>query len=240
MLDVQSRNGVQDILVGMPDTNYAADTGSGWALSAWNRPTIGWLLQCDLDGNTRTKAMKALTTGQVVSEIDNDFYKTLGLVLLITFCVWFVLSIGMLFLTRKKEVKDRFRIMTLFLYYPSRLSFLVWGPWMFFEAMGDQNDANDNLDTAKAFDIMNDCTDEYQMVDTGDIKSNLSDIQWETKALMILFWVCVGFTLCELVFWIIFCTLGKMNKTAGEHLDESRSHSQSRSENENGHNVSTY
>lgn len=55
----------------MPDTNYIATTGSDWSIQAWTRPTIGWKLQCDIDGKTRTKAMQAITTGKVVSVIAN-------------------------------------------------------------------------------------------------------------------------------------------------------------------------
>lgn len=55
----------------MPDTNYTATTGSDWSIQAWTRPTIGWKLQCDIDGKTRTKAMQAITTGKVVSAIAN-------------------------------------------------------------------------------------------------------------------------------------------------------------------------
>ena len=62
------------------------------------------------------------------------------------------------------------------------------------------------------------------MYDTAAIQENLNDIESETKALIILFWICVGFTLLELVFWIIYCTCSMMDKTAQEHYDEDRSH----------------
>jgi len=42
----------------------------------------------------------------------------------------------------------------------------------------------------------------------------------EMTSLMILFWICFGFTLCELVFWIIFCARRKMENTSKEHHEE--------------------
>lgn len=62
------------------------------------------------------------------------------------------------------------------------------------------------------------------MYDTAAIQENLNDIESETKALIILFWICVGFTLLELVFWIIYCTCSMMDKTAQEHYDTDRGH----------------
>jgi len=96
--------------------------------------------------------MDAIENAYVVSNLDSDFYHNMGLFLVITFCTWFVLSLLLLFVTKKKEMKDRSRIMTLFLYYPSRLAFLVWGPWLAFEARSDLDSAEDNLKTSRTLE----------------------------------------------------------------------------------------
>ena len=65
----------------------------------------------------------------------------MGLTLVVGFSVWMALSVLVYCLVKRKKVDDRFRIMTLFLYYPGRLSLLVWAPWLGFRAGNDQDNA---------------------------------------------------------------------------------------------------
>jgi len=47
--------------------------------------------------------MDAIENAYVVSNLDSDFYHNMGLFLVITFCTWFVLSLLLLFVTKKKR-----------------------------------------------------------------------------------------------------------------------------------------
>ena len=114
--------------------------------------------------------MNAILKGKAVSQLFGSFYRKLGLTLTITFSVWFALSLGIFFFVRKKEVNDRIRVMTLFLYYPSRLFFVVWAPWMAILAQQDLDSNQDNLREVQTFDDINDCADGYAPYETGPIK----------------------------------------------------------------------
>ena len=221
---VQSRNGVQDTLVGAPDSEYTASTGSNWLIDFWNRPTIGWSLQCESEGHTRSEAMQAVSQAHVVSEIDNKFYYRLGVFLVCMNSLWFVLGFLVWFLTRNKERGDRFRIMTLFMYYPLRLSFFVWGPWLSVQAIPSKGDADDNLYTVKVLQKFSDCTDAFQAFDTSAINSNLDTQQRLLLGILILFWIEVCLTLIELVFWLIYCARNKMDNVAKEAFADQLTH----------------
>ena len=162
--------------------------------------------------------MQAISKSVVVSEIDNEFYYRLGLFLVCMFTSWFVLAFLVLFLTWKKERGDRFRIMTLFMYYPTRLSFVVWGPWLVIKAKPSHTDADDNLYTAKVLQKVSDCTDEYTNYDTSAIQSNLVGQGDQMFAIMICFWTSLSLSLVELVFWIIYWTRSRMDAVAQEEF----------------------
>ena len=88
--------------------------------------------------------MSAINTSKAESDIDFDFYRKLGLILIIAFCAWFVLSLALFCICKKKEGSDRNRPLTWFVHYPSRLAFLVWGPWMAIVAHSDLDNSKDN------------------------------------------------------------------------------------------------
>lgn len=85
--------------------------------------------------------LDAIQSSSVTSKIDNNFYHRMGITLVVGFTIWIVMSIGVYFIVKSKKVDDRFRIMTLFLYYPGRLSVLVWAPWLGYQAGNAQTDA---------------------------------------------------------------------------------------------------
>ena len=75
-----------------------------------------------------------MLSDSVTSEIDTEFYKVMGYTLTIGFSSWILLSIVVYCIVKTKPINDRFRIMMLFLYYPGRISVLIWGPWLGYKA----------------------------------------------------------------------------------------------------------
>ena len=52
---VESENGVYDILSGSPSYDHYVTAGSKETdlIRSWNRPTLGWSLDCEAQGKTR-------------------------------------------------------------------------------------------------------------------------------------------------------------------------------------------
>lgn len=99
--------------------------------------------------------LQAMLAPDVNTEIDALFYKRMGLTLTVGFILWIVLSFLVYFIIKSKPVDDRFRIMTLFLYYPVRLSLLVWAPWLGFRAGQDWSDASEKVDLLDSYEMVN-------------------------------------------------------------------------------------
>ena len=64
-LAVQQQNGVLDHLEWQPSYHVLGPSRrekEAYKLSSWNRPTIGWSLTCDVNGNTRAEGYEAAST----------------------------------------------------------------------------------------------------------------------------------------------------------------------------------
>ena len=131
---MQYDNGVTDILSSLP--NYSTyvdpvDAGKNWAISSWNRPTINWSLSCEADGIKRSEGLNALTTPTITTEVENLKLFRLGVTIVSIMCFWFVLSLGIhMCCLGKYNAKETSTWMVSVMYMPSRISFLVWGPWV--------------------------------------------------------------------------------------------------------------
>lgn len=159
---MQADYNVWSILQGSPDSANYLDQASAEAayIKAWFRPTINWKLECDLNGDTRTVGMQAMATPTVNSSIDKQFFRSMGITLVTMFTIWFALSLGIHILVLKKyEPKETAEWMLYVMYVPSRLSFIVWGPWL--QARSSQNWSNlqDNKAMIDKMSIINTCGD---------------------------------------------------------------------------------
>lgn len=93
----------------------------------------------------------------------------MGLTLVVGFTLWIVTSVLVFCLVKRKQVDDKFRIMVLFLYYPGRLSLLVWAPWLGYRAGNDQGNATENLTRLANFEMVNGCVDIMQKYNTASV-----------------------------------------------------------------------
>jgi len=101
-----------------------------------------------------------MTTPTISSEIDTEWFHRFGIAIVISYLCWMVLSAFVHFMIMKKEVKDKFRIMMLLLYYPGRAGFIVWGPWLGSRAGSSANQADFNLSLVQELDLVNGCMDD--------------------------------------------------------------------------------
>lgn len=90
--------------------------------------------------------MQAIATPTVNSSIDTTFFYRMGLTLVVGFTSWFVISFVIhVVALRKFEPKKTAEMMIYVMYMPSRISFLVWGPWLAGKAGENLSDLADNL-----------------------------------------------------------------------------------------------
>jgi len=77
--------------------------------------------------------MRVIAQTDVSNQPNNDFYVRLGYTLEIGYSVWTFLTLILILIVHDKELSVKFKILTYGLYTPSRLGFLVWGPWLSYE-----------------------------------------------------------------------------------------------------------
>ena len=167
--------GVQDILEGLPNFDSfisPANTGRNWIIYSWNRPTIGWSLECEAEGKTRQDAMEALSTPTVSSTMDTKLFKRFGITLLLVYLIGFVIALLFHFglYRRFNGVKTAYW-MIVFVYIPSRIFFLVYCPWILAAAGSNKSDLEAQHELVEKMDYLNECGDAYTKVDTEQASS---------------------------------------------------------------------
>ena len=101
-----------------------------------------------------------MATPTVTSTIDTVFFKRMGITLVCAFSVWFVVSLGVhLFILKSEDPKKNAEWMIYIMYVPSRLSFIVWGPWLQARAGSNWSDLKDNQTEIEKLAIVNTCGD---------------------------------------------------------------------------------
>mmetsp|Transcript_47874 Transcript_47874/g.63323 ORF Transcript_47874/g.63323 Transcript_47874/m.63323 type:complete len:218 (+) Transcript_47874:1060-1713(+) len=173
-----------------------------------------------MNGKTRAMGAEAMKASSVTTGIDTVFYRRMGLTLVIGFTLWIAMSVGVYFIVRSKKVDDRFRIMTLFLYYPGRLTVCVWAPWLGYQAGNAQDETSSNLEKLNNFEMVNQCVDSLQKYDTGAAFDTLNDANSTMHTLYVCFWIAISFIFAEFLFWVVFAVDARMSRIARDHLGE--------------------
>ena len=118
----------------MPDYESFIPDGadpSSWTVNSWNRPTIGWSLACEESGDTRQVGMQAMATPSIVTEVQTLKLFRLGVTVVSIFCIYFFVAMLIHFCAFKSLEPNKISEYLIYMMYvPSRLSFIVWGPWI--------------------------------------------------------------------------------------------------------------
>ena len=104
--------------------------------------------------------INAMLTPTTTTKIDTGFFRRMGLTLVVIFSGWFAFSLIIHFaVLRNYEPKKTAEWMIYVMYVPSRLSFLVWGPWLQGKAQHTWDSLNDDQNEIDKMQIVNDCAD---------------------------------------------------------------------------------
>ena len=155
---------------------------------------------------------------KIVASIDNEWFFRFGCTLVIGFCIWFAFSLLLHIMMCKKNPKDSFRIVMLFMYYPSRMSVLVWAPWLGGVAKQYKDSLGENLDSVNDLDDVNKCLDQYAQFDVNSIKSELEQGYNMMSFFYISMWICCCMLCVELLGWIVFGVNKCMNNVSKREL----------------------
>ena len=106
------------------------------------------------------------------SSVDTLFFYRIGLTLVIAFCSWFGLSLVIhIFALKSFEPKKTAEWMIYVMYVPSRISFLVWGPWLAARTGKNLTSLHDNMTQVDKMAIVNECADAQSQINIDPIES---------------------------------------------------------------------
>ena len=109
--------------------------------------------------------LQAVATPTVKEQVNKTFFKSMGITLVVMFSTWFVVSLCVhVFVLKNYEPKETAEWMVSVMYVPSRLSFLVWGPWLQSQASKGWKSLNANKSQIDKMSIINQCADAQSQI----------------------------------------------------------------------------
>ena len=155
------------------------------------------------------------------SKIDTGFFRRMGVTLVVIFSGWFALSlITHIAVLRNYEPKETAKWMIYVMYVPSRLSFLVWGPWLQGKAQRTWESLNDDQNEIDKMQIVNDCVDKYSQIDIQPIQDQLDTGLDSMHTIYVTIWICWALAIVELIVWVIYMVYVCSNRVNREHMKE--------------------
>ena len=98
----------------------------------------------------------------------------MGMFVTIGFCCWVTLSVFVHIVgLGKEDSKKTCEMLNWIMYLPSRLSFLLWGPWLAGECGRQLSEVNDNIDKVDNLLKVNSCLDKYSEIDVDTVADQL-------------------------------------------------------------------
>ena len=175
-----------------------ADAGKNWWIWSWNRPTIGWSLSCEAEGKSRADGFAAIEAPSANNEMDSDLFNRMGKFIVIFFTIFIVAAILLhLVLLRSFTTQKKAYWFLWAVYIPSRITYVVWGPWLGARCNLNLTNMEDNLN---GFKMVNECGDEYTKIDVESVQSGVDSLY----PLWRLFVVTNFLILFECLFWIMY------------------------------------
>ena len=143
---------------------------------------------------------------------------------MIGFCIWIAAGFALHCTVLKKyEFKRQNLLLNYIMYFPSRISFAVWGPWIAKLAGSNLQAVNDNIQLVDEVKIMNKCLDQYSRVNVDQVSSELNEAKRELKAIYVTFWFILGLIVMELLVWVVHGCKAAMEKTRKHHMERNLS-----------------
>lgn len=138
---------------------------------------------------------------------------------MIGFCCYFTFCLLLhCFVIKKEAVKRQYELTNYIMYFPSRISFIVWGPWLATLSGTNLNTVENNIALVDEVNVMNKCLDQYSRVDTDAVSSELNEAKTELNVIYVTFWVICALFCAELVVWIVYGCYYCMERSSSRHL----------------------
>lgn len=98
------------------------------------------------------------------------------------------------------------------MYVPSRISFLVWGPWLAARTGKNLTSLHDNMTQVDKMAIVNECADAQSQINIDPIESQINEGLDELHIIYYTLWTCWALLLVEFLCWMVYGTYHCMTR----------------------------
>ena len=155
-------------------------------VSSWNRPTLNYKLECDVDGPTRAEALETVT-GSLLKSEDIDKIQKWG-----TWLMFCYLALIIIFLiANDKGVEPGAAL--IFFYVLMRLMYVIQAPAVGYAIFQSLNTSDENIGKVDGLVLVANCMDEQTYIDTDQFLKLLNDQRDTIVTCLRLWYTSLGF-----------------------------------------------